>query len=383
MIITLVVDQYKNINNGTTATARHLSERLVKRGHTVRILTASKGVVDKNIQENNIFVTEERIFPGFMHLIHGNGMVIAKADKKVMREAFEGADLVHFMFPFNLMKKGKSIADAMGIPSTAAFHIPPEHITCNIGLRQCKPLCSTIYRAWRKHFNRFNHVHTPSIKMKTILEGYGYKSNIHAISNGVSDVYCKTDFPKPAELEDKFVILSSGRLASEKRHKDIVNAVALSKYNSRIQLMFCGKGTKEKSLIKLAAKKLENPLMIKFCDRQELLNIINYSDLYVHASEVEAEAISCMEAFVCGTVPIIASAPRSASSQFALSEHNLFKSRNVVELAEKIDWMIENPQEKTRMEEEYLEYGKNFRLEICVDALEKVFLQAIEEKEGK
>ena len=73
---------------------------------------------------------------------------------------------------------------------------------------------------------------------------------------------------------------------------------------------------------------------VKFCNRQELLEVINYSDLYVHASEVEAEAISCMEAFVCGKVPVIASAPRSATSQFALSERNLFKSRNVAKLTE-------------------------------------------------
>ena len=45
--------------------------------------------------------------------------------------------------------------------------------------------------------------------------------------------------------------------------------------------------------------------------------------------------------------------------------------------------MIENPEEKAKMEEDYLAYGENFRLDACVDALEKVFLQAIEDQKGK
>ena len=34
------------------------------------------------------------------------------------------------------------------------------------------------------------------------------------------------------------------------------------------------------------------------------------SDLYVHAADVEIEAMSCMEAFAGGLVPVIANSPQ-------------------------------------------------------------------------
>ena len=45
---------------------------------------------------------------------------------------------------------------------------------------------------------------------------------------------------------------------------------------------------------------------------------------YTHLDVYKRQAMSCMEAFACGLVPVIADSPRSATPQFALDERSLF-----------------------------------------------------------
>ena len=316
MIITLVMDQYGIMNNGTTATARYLAERMRAHGHTVRIVTCIPS------DEENVFVTKERYYPIITKIIRSNGMALAKPDEKILEEAIRGADIVHFFVQFKLAQAGKTIADRLGVPSTAAFHFQPENVSYNIGfgLGKSKFFNEWLYRHYKKFFNRFAHIHVPSENMKRLLIEHGYKSEIHAISNGVNDVFRKMPSARPPELENKYLIMMSGRLAAEKRQEVLLEAVGKSKYNDKIQVILCGKGHCEKKLRKLSNKVLKNPVLIKFCKREELIETINYCDLYVHTSEIESEAIACMEAFVCGLVPIISDASMSATKQFALPQ---------------------------------------------------------------
>jgi glycosyltransferase involved in cell wall biosynthesis len=78
------------------------------------------------------------------------------------------------------------------------------------------------------------------------------------------------------------------------------------------------------------------------------LKIINYSDLYVHASDAESEAISCIEAFSCGKVPIISDSKVSATNHFALDPRCLFKAGKSESLRERIEYFIQHPEAKKR-----------------------------------
>ncbi len=106
MIITLVMDQYGRLTNGTTAAARYFADRMRQHGHTVRIVTA---IPDNG--DENAFVVKERTFLFFKGIIHSHGMVLAKPDKKVLTKAITGSDIVHFFMPFSLSRAGKKIAD--------------------------------------------------------------------------------------------------------------------------------------------------------------------------------------------------------------------------------------------------------------------------------
>ena len=106
------------------------------------------------------------------------------------------------------------------------------------------------------------------------------------------------------------------------------------------------------------------------------------ADLYVHTSDAEIEAMSCMEAFACGLVPVIANSPRSATPQFALDERSLFPAGDSDTLARRIDWWIEHPKERKEMELRYAEPAKQYALEESIKKTEEMFRMAIEEQKA-
>ena len=101
-----------------------------------------------------------------------------------------------------------------------------------------------------------------------------------------------------------------------------------------------GAGPLEGELRRLG-ERLPHPPDIGFYDRTSLVELIRACDLYVHCSVVDSEAISCIEAFSCGCVPVIARSALSATAQFALDERSLFPARDARELAARIDWWVE------------------------------------------
>ena len=76
--------------------------------------------------------------------------------------------------------------------------------------------------------------------------------------------------------------------------------------------------------------------------------MINIADLYVHPSEIEIEAISCLEAIKCGKVPVIANSPSCATKAFALDDRSLFRVNDARNLSDKIDYWFDHPEELTK-----------------------------------
>jgi len=103
------------------------------------------------------------------------------------------------------------------------------------------------------------------------------------------------------------------------------------------------------------------------------------TDLYIHASDAEIEGISCIEAVASGIVPIIANSPKAATPQFALDERSLFEAGNSTDLANKIDYWIENSDERKKMEFEYAKSVDKYSIDKSMEQIEEMFYDAIRE----
>ena len=385
MKILLVIDTYDTNNNGTSISAQRFAAVLREHGNEVRILTTGEPAPDK-------FVLKEFKVPLFNDLIHSQGFQFAQVDLDIIREAVAWADIVHCMMPFALETATKLIADQMHKPSTAAFHIQPENMTSSIGLGKAEWLNDRFYYTFRfLLYQHFNHIHVPSQFMADELVKRGYKAKIHVISNGIDPDFIAAGQRKLSNSDgghtsrsdgSLITIVMVGRLSGEKRQDVIINAVPFSKYADRIQLVFAGKGPKYDEYVELG-KQLKNPPQFVFLSKPELIDLLLHTDLYVHASDMESEAISCIEAFATGLVPVIANSEDSATPQFALDGRSLFAPGRPKDLARAIDWWLDHPAEKAKMEREYAEAAKKYDIDTSVRLCEQMFREAIEEMENQ
>lgn len=373
MKLLLIIDQYDRGNNGTTMTAQRLAHTLSSHGHEVRVVSTG------NSGNGKYLVKEYFLPPVVHHIVTKQGMVFARPDEEVLREAIGWADLVHFLLPFLLGMKGLEIARELGVPHTAAFHVQPENITYTLHLGKQQAVNAWLYRFfWERFYKYFRHIHCPSSFIAGELRANNYSSKLHVISNGVDPDFIYRKRPKPAKLKDKFIVLMIGRLSNEKRQDILIDAIAKSKYESRIQLVLAGQGLKYGSY-RYRSRKLTNKPVMRFFSHEKLLHLLSITDLYVHAADAEIEAISCIEAFSSGVVPVIADSLKSATPQFALDERSLFKAGNSDELAAKIDYWLEEAGERRRMEKRYSEHGREFALEDCVRRMEQMFEEELQD----
>lgn len=373
MNILFICDQFESANNGTTISARRFAKALSDRGNEVRVVSCGRDT------DANYGVSHIRLLPIAGHIVKSQGMQFAMPDTKQLKKALEWADVAHFYMPFPLSMKGLKLAEEMGVPHTAAFHVQPENITFTIGLGNAPRVNDGLYNFFRDNFfNSFTHVHCPSEYIAGELRDHGYTAKLHVISNGISPAFHYNKLPKPPELEGKFVITMIGRYSGEKRQDLLIEAVKLSRHSDEIQLILAGQGPQRAKLRRLGAC-LANPPIMDFFSEEKLHEVLAYTDLYAHTADVEIEAISCIEAFASGVVPVIADAPRSATPQFALDERSLFDAGDPWSLAEKLDYWLDNPAERERYEKLYAEAGIKYHLSNSALLAEEMFKEAIAE----
>lgn len=374
MNVLVVCDVLGEENNGTTIAAMNLIRFLKSSGDNVRILCADKN----RAGEKNTFVVPN-IYLGCLinHILKKNNVALAYPKTSVIKEALKNVDVVHVILPFALGVKTAKIARKMGIPVTAGFHCQAENFTSHIfNTMNSKLINKLVYKTfYRKLYKYVNAIHYPTEFIKDVFkETVKRKTNAYVISNGVNDIYKKQNVIREEVLNNKFNILFIGRLSKEKSHPVLLKAIKYSKYKDKIQLVFAGKGPREKNIVKLAKKLKINMPIINFYSREDLVKVINSSDLYVHPAEIEIEAISCLEAITCGVVPIISDSPRSATNRFALSDQNLFKNNDPKDLARKIDYWIEHPNEKMECSNNYIGYTMKFNQTDCMIKMRNMLL---------
>lgn len=374
MIITIVCDVLGEENNGTTIAAMNLIRSLKQKGNEVRVLCP-----DQNRKgQPGFFVVPKRSLGPLDPYVAKNGVTLARPDRKIIKSALLGADVVHLMTPFSLCVAAGKMAKRMGLPLTAGFHCQAENFTSHIFLMNSRLANKLVYRVF--HRNVFRHcdaIHYPTRFICDVFEREVGPTNHYIISNGVQSAFQKRESVRPEALKGKFVILFTGRFSKEKSHRVLIEAVAKSRNANQIQLIFAGAGPLKDSLMELSRKLLPVQPIFRFFSREELIDVINYADLYVHPAEIEIEAIACLEALTCGLVPVIADSPRCATRHFALSEKNLFRTNDAGDLAAKIDHWLENPTERKGCSEAYLGYAKQFEHGRCMDRMEDMLRDAI------
>ncbi|MGM9615906.1 MAG: glycosyltransferase [Oscillospiraceae bacterium] len=371
MIIAIICDVLGKANNGTTIAAKHLINALREKGHTVRVVCPD----EEHRGEPGWYIVPPYNFGPFQKYVKENGVAPARLDRAVLEEAIADADAIHVMLPFALGKAAAQYAAAHGIPLTAGFHCQAENITGHILLKDRRGVNRLVYRIlYRRLYRYCDCIHYPTQFICDTFEAVVGPTPHRIISNGVSREFT----PGPSRQHTAnggFTVLFIGRYSPEKSHDVLIDAVSRSRHKEEIQLVFAGAGPRRQKLLRRARRRgIPTPVM-RFFDRKELIDVIRSADLYVHPAEIEIEAISCLEAIACGKVPLIADSPRSATRYFALSEQNLFRVNDPADLAAKMDWWLEHPEEREACSAQYRNYALRFDFDRCMNEMEQMMVE--------
>lgn len=372
MIITLITDQFFQNGNGTSVSAQNLYKGLTEQGHTVRVVSVDDG-------SHTDYPLKERSFgAGIDKVIHSQGMQLAQPDDEIILSAIKDADIVHIYTPFKLGQRAVSLCQEHNIPYTVAFHFVPENITATIGMKNFDLVNNVMWNCWHnKIYANVSHIHCPSLMIANQLKKHKFNSKLHVISNGFSENYNYLENEKPEIFKDKFIIVATGRFSREKRFDLLIKAAKKSKHSNKILLIFGGKGPLFNKFVNMSKKLPNTPVFLGKYNQRQQLSFLSFADLYVHTADIEVEGMTCLEACACGCVPLVSDSPRSATPQFTKHEKSLFAHGNYKDLADKIDWWIEHPDELRAQKKIVASHAQNFKLENSIDAYIKMFEEAI------
>lgn len=375
--IAVVSDVLGTENNGTTIAAMNFIRSLIAKGHQVTVVCPDQ---DK-VGVPGYVVMPTLNFGIFNRYVSKNGVVIARVDDAKLEAVLKEQDVIHSMLCFSLGKATARIATKYKIPLTAGFHTQAENITGHLKMMNMKVANRFTYKVLNRRLYQYaDGIHYPTAFSRDTFEKVVGKTPAFVISNGVNKRFQHMPALKDTNylnIRAKYTIVFTGRLSKEKTHHVLIKAIKHSKHKHDIQLVFAGAGPLEDKIRKLGHK-LPHPPIIRFFSRSEMVEVLNNATLYVHPSEIEIEAISCLEAISCGLVPVIANSPRSATRYFALDDLNLFKNLDAHDLAKKIDFWLDHPERRDARKNEYLNYTKKFDHDYCMDQMEAMLYSVIQ-----
>lgn len=366
--IAFVADTLYSASGGGILSGQYVVDRL-RRDHEV-VTVASDG---------------DTALPAFqlpVRAMRETRFVMARPDREVLRDAFSQSEVVHLQFPFWLSFAALDVAKQLGLPVVAGFHVQPENALLSVGIHAAW-LNNAVYKLLVKQFyDKVDAVICPTPFAEEKLRSHGLRAQAFVISNGVPpDAAASTASlePRSADPEAPFFILAVGRLAAEKRQDVIIEAVRLSKHRDRIRLVLAGGGPRQEELERLATA-LPNRAQIGFLPRETLLRYFAEADLFVHASEVELEGMAVLEAMNAGLPALVARAPESAASTFALNDDFSFPAGDAHTLSARIDALIEDRTKLQAARQPYRERARLFDFDASVDKLVHVYQTVLEQR---
>ncbi len=371
MKIAIICDVLGIGNNGTAVVTQNLYDHLKKNGHDVTIVCADQS--KKNVEDYTVLPTL-KLGKTIDAYVSNVGVSLAKCNKKLMEEALFGVEYIHCIMPFALGRCATEYAKKHNIPITAGFHLQAENITSYLKLNKIKPIQKIIYKSlYRTFYSKMDAIHYPTQFVRDVFENAIEKTtNGYVISNGVNEFVTMHAIAKPADIADKIVISNVGRYSREKSQDTLIKALKYSKYADKIQLILAGQGNKEKYYRRLS-KNL--PIQPKFgaLEREKVIDMLNYSDIYVHTAEIELEGIACLEAIKCGKLTIVSNSNLSATKSFVSDKRCIFENRNPKSLAKVLDFWIEHYKDNGKYEQPISDSQNVKYVGECMEDMDKMF----------
>lgn len=201
---------------------------------------------------------------------------------------------------------------------------------------------SKLFKKWIiKCYSLGDVIITPTPYSKRLLEGYGIKKPIYALSNGIEldlfkkDPKAKAKFLKKYNLSKQDKIVIAIGLYIER--KGIIDFVELARRLPEYKFIWFGSSPlalTTKRVREAVDTKLFNLTFAGYVEQKEIMEALNSCDLYIFPTYEETEGIPIIEACACEAKALIRDIP--VFDDWLIDGKNVYKAKDIDEFEDKI-----------------------------------------------
>jgi glycosyltransferase involved in cell wall biosynthesis len=326
---------------GGPITARRWSDRLAARGHAVTVLAPAESVAGEAAPSGpRLIGFGARALPHWRGDVAGQLPILPRDPWRDVRRAFDEARPevvhVHFVTPMSLVVLAE--ARRRGVPVLGTNHALPEQALEIYGrwIRTGTPrIYALLERALWWHivsfYNRCRFMTAPTGEVLATYRRRGIVVPAEVVSNGIEAA--RMAGPASAAERELFlrrhgvpsgrrIVLYAGRTNPEKRIDVLLDAFGRLPATLNAHLVMTGGPTSLSSALVAARGLGDRVTLTGVLDLDELPAAYRCADLLAHASEVEAQGISLLEAMAAG-LPVVAAAAGAVGETVADRESGL------------------------------------------------------------
>jgi glycosyltransferase involved in cell wall biosynthesis len=371
--------------NGVSTFLQHLAPTLRDRGHEVFVVAPSTHCQDERRKFKDIEVFGIRSLP--FPLNSQFRFSISPAIQSLLTREIDAfkPDIIHVQDPFPICLALLWIAKKRGIPVVGTHHtdvamyeqyikLIPPFFKIHVRRFEWSLLC------W--YFSLADAITAPTASAAAPLYEHGLKEGVQVISNGI-DLERFTHSHNADAIRTKYhlprkpILLTLGRMDSEKHVHHILEALPLIVQSVDIQFVIAGRGTAEKKL-KKQVKKLglqDAVTFVGFIPNEDVPELYDIAECFVIASTTETQSIVTMEAMASG-LPIVAANALALPELVKDGENGfLFSPGDTKSLAEKVIAIFSDADLRESMSKKSLAFIEKHEFHHTAEAFEALYQQ--------
>lgn len=306
MKILITTDLYCVKTNGVATSVRNLKSELESRGHDVRVLTLSDSV-HSHREGGDYYICS--VPAG---LIYPNVRVSLTFRHRYIRELIEWKPaIIHSQCEFFSFSFAKHISNECSAPIVHTYHTLYEQYASY--LMPGKRLGRFVVRygsRWR--LRGVSRLVAPTGKVESALQSYGVSSPISIVPSGISLEQHSHILSEGERLElrrklgiadDDFVLISLGRLGTEKNLGELLDFFALAlNYEKKLKFLIVGGGPARGELEERAQSLSlgDRVIFAGMVSPDMVQSYYQLGDVFVSASTSETQGLTYVEAAANG-----------------------------------------------------------------------------------
>lgn len=389
MKILFATDQYLPTPGGISVVTQRISAALAKKGHTVAVIAPSTDWKFRKESKNG--VTVYRIQSMLVHKLKQLRYSLPFLYRKEIDNIIKNfkPDIIHLETPNTIASETLEVAQKYNIPAIATCHIMPENISGTLPFLPSKigKMIGNFYmKQIIKVFNKVSLVTAPTPIGTAILLANGVNKPTLALSNGINlEAFQHPSLEEKNKLKKKYdlprlpIILYIGRLDKEKKVNILIEALQYIK--APFHVVIEGKGQQMENLETLVNKLgLKNKIsFIGYIEESELSTLYSLAAVFVMPSTAELQSLVTMEAMAMG-LPVIGAKAGALPYLIKPGKNGfLFEPNDPIDLAQKLQQLLIDPDLQKQMGRESLELIKEHDINHIIEKMESLYAKIINE----